>query len=189
MGLEKLTVEQAILLTIPNSERQRNGRLFEFARYLKAMPQYSDCDDVSDLRDLVKQWHTRALPYIKTRQFEETWADFIIAWKRVKFPKGQEPMAKIFQKAIESDPPGIVLQLYPGNQVVQLLASLCYQLQQARDDRPFFLSCRTAGRLLEMSYMQANRYLIMFEAEKLLSIVNKGGPGMRATRYRWTGGT
>ncbi len=93
-------------------------------------------------------------------------------------------MAKIFQKAIESNPPGIVLQLYPDNQVVQLLASLCYQLQQATGDKPFFLSCRKAGGLVGISHTRANHYLIMFQAEKLLSIVNKGGPGMRAGLLR-----
>ena len=36
---------------------------------------------------------------IGTEPFEETWIDFLLAWPKVKFPKGEEPITKVFERA------------------------------------------------------------------------------------------
>lgn len=178
-----VSVEEAITETLPQSERQRNRKVFEFARYLKAMPAYVDCK-AADLRDIIKEWHRRALPCITTKEFEETWCDFLVGWDKVKYPKGQEPMAQIFQNAVKADRPQIALDLYPTNDKAQLLVALCRELQRATVEGPFYLSCRTAGRLLDMPFKRASRYLFMLRQEGILEEVKKGS-GFNASRYRY----
>ena len=181
------TVEEAIASTLPQGEGQRNACVFEFARTLKAIPEYADADPC-DLRPLVREWHRRALPVIRTRPFEETWTDFVYGWGRVMFPKGQEPMAEIFAKALEADVPAVA-QEYEQPQV-RLLAALCRELQRASGDNPFYLACRTAGKLLGVKHMTASRWLYLLTIDGVLAVVEKGGrsgTARRATRYRYVG--
>ena len=42
---------------------------------------------------------------LATEPFDETWIDFIHAWPKVKFPKGNEPMIAILKRAKDSPPP------------------------------------------------------------------------------------
>ena len=61
-------------------------------------------------------------------------------------------------------------------------------MQKACGDNPFFLSARTAAGLLEISAMQANRYLRLLVREDILVIIEKGGTAenpRKATRFRY----
>ncbi len=141
-------IEEAIRETLPFEYGTRNRKIFEFARAVKSMAQYSDANP-RDLRPLVEKWHRQALPNIRTKEFEETWIDFLKAWPRIRYKTGEEPMAQIFERAVKLEPPRIAIEKYPTNPNLQLLVSLCRELQLAAGDEPFYLSVRTAGRLLE----------------------------------------
>ncbi|MHC4146054.1 MAG: hypothetical protein ACYSWZ_24005 [Planctomycetota bacterium] len=61
-------------------------------------------------------------------------------------------------------------------------------MQKACGDKPFFLSARTAAGLLEISAMQANRYLRLLVKEDVLVIIEKGGTKenpRKASRYKF----
>jgi response regulator of citrate/malate metabolism len=69
-----------------------------------------------------------------------------------------------------------------------LLASVCRALQKMMGDKPFFLSTRKAGQLLNMSHEQACRYLAVLEQDGWIQTVKKGTiNGRKATEYRYTG--
>jgi hypothetical protein len=183
-------VEKAIIETLPQEVGTRNRQIFEFARALKSLPQYADADP-RQLRDLVKLWHKKAMPKIRTKEFEETWIDFLKAWPRIKFVKGEEPMAKIFEKAISLEPPKIAVENYPDHDKLKILVSLCRELQQAAGNDPFYLSVRTAGRLLNVTPMTANRWLFLLLSDGVLKLISKGGTAdtvRQASRYRYVGG-
>jgi len=186
-AIECVGVEKGILETLPHEQETRNRKIFEFARALKAMPLYSEVDP-RQLRDIVRQWHTAALPNIRTQVFEETWIDFLKVWPRIKYPKGKEPMAMLFQNAMQMEPPKEALELYPENQVIQTLATVCRELQRAAGSNPFFLAARTAARYLEIDKNTANRYLFLLVQDELLQLVSKGGTAAaprKASRYRY----
>jgi len=71
-----VSVDDAIVTTLPTREGERNRCVFEFARCLKAMPQYAAAQ-ANDLRSELKRWHDQAFPIIGTKSFDETWADFV----------------------------------------------------------------------------------------------------------------
>jgi hypothetical protein len=180
-------VEKAIAETLPQEYGTRNRRIFEFARAVKSLPQYADAE-AGQLRELAVIWHKRALPNIRTKEFEETWIDFLKAWPKIKYPKGKEPMSQILEKAIRLDPPKIAVEKYQEHSGLKTLVSLCRELQRSAGDNPFFLSARTAGKLLKVSAMQANRWFFLLQTDGILKLVSKGGTAeavRKASRYRY----
>ena len=180
-------VEKAIVETLPREFGTRNRKVFELARVLKTLPQFADADP-RQLRDIVRSWHKRALPKIRTKEFEETWIDFLKAWPRLKYTMGKEPMAQIFEKAVQLESPEIAVKKYPGNAKLKILVSLCRELQRAAGDSPFFLSVRTAAKLLDISPLTAGRWFFLLENDGILTVVCKGGTAenpRKATRFRY----
>ena len=177
------SIDTAIRESLPSGFGKRHRQVFELARALKAIPALADAD-VRDLKPYVRRWHKLAKPSIKTKPFEETWIDFLHAWPRVKFPKGEEPMANILTLARISDPPECSIQFEQPK--LRLLVSLCRELQRAVGDGPFYLSCRTAGRLVGVGHLTAWRWLSLLESEQILRVVEKGNATTkRASRFRY----
>jgi hypothetical protein len=175
-------IERAIRDSLPCGPGQRYRLVFELCRALKGIPAMADADP-TDLRPYVQQWHKLALPVITTEPFEETWIDFLKGWGRVKFPKGAEPMTKIFELALSSEVPDKAKEWTPR---LQLLVALCRELQRASGDGPFYLSCRTAGKLIDADFATASRYLFLLQMERVLNCTAKGKKGGgKASRFRY----
>lgn len=176
-------VEKAITDSLPKGPGKRNKQVFELARALKAIPELADAS-AKDLEPYVRRWHELAKPIIRTQPLEETRIDFLRAWPRVKFPKGAEPIQAIFEAAKAVEPPAVALEYEQPE--LRLLVILCRELQRAAGDRPFYLSCRTAGRLLGVDHATAWRWLFLLKADGVLDEVCKGSQaGRKATRYRY----
>lgn len=182
-------VEEAIRETLPRGYGTRNRKVFELARTLRSLPQFANVD-ARELRPIVREWHRRALPTIRTKAFEETWIDFLKAWPRVRHPKGTEPMMEMFQRAVENERPRIAVAQYPENERLQILVALCRELQRAAGEEPFYLSCRKAGELFSVSHTEAARWLFLLESDEILRVATKGGTKTNrrnATRFRYLG--
>ena len=183
-----LDVDQVIQQTLPAGIGRRNRQVFELARALKAVPRLADAP-VDTLEPSVRRWHDLgvASEVIATEPFDETWIDFLQAWPKVKFPKGTEPMVAVFEKAKAGPVPRAALK-YEHPQL-RLLAALCRELQRTAGDKPFFLSCETARRLLDASHRMATwRWLSLLLHDRIIQEVEKGDPKKRrASRYRYLG--
>ncbi len=174
-------VAKAILSTQPKSEGHRNQEVFEFCRALKSIPALRDAP-ARQLRPAVKIWHKIAFPIIGTKPFEDTWADFLYGWPRVRFPKGSDPIAMIMMR-VKNAPLSDEALDYDAPETRRLV-SICRELQRASGNGPFFLSCRTAGELLGLDYVTAWRRLIVLAEDGIIRCVERGTRG-RATRYRY----
>ncbi|MDP1797418.1 MAG: bifunctional DNA primase/polymerase [Planctomycetaceae bacterium] len=172
----------AIETTLPDGPGQRNRQVFELARALKAIAALVDAN-ADDLRQYVQEWHNLALPMIRTKDFDETWIDFLIAWQNVTFPKGSEPISQLFQQVAKGPLP-VIAERY-GIHGIKLLVGLCEALQRASGAGSFFLACRTAGRLLGISHVQAHRWLWLLLHDRVIVCV-KPGTKKKAARYRYT---
>jgi hypothetical protein len=175
-------VLHALERTLPHRAGERNRQLFDLARRLKAiMPNTAP----NELRPIIGEWHRRALPVIGTKPFLETWADFIVAWARVKYPAGQSPVDVAFARASAATPPAKAVELYPGQTGILLLASLCRELQAGA--RELFLDVRTAGRLLNVDHSTAWRWLKVLCADGILRAGEVGSKATRrASRFTYT---
>lgn len=164
---------------LPQEEGQRNRCLFELARHLKGkMPEAK----VGDLRGIVKEWHTLALPVIGTKDFAVTWADFVRGFNQVKYPHG-ETMAAILQGVESVQLPASMIVLDYGERAMHL-ARICTALQAHHGEAPFFLSASQAGELLGIHRTDANKMMQALCSDGVLTLVSKG-TGYKASRYRW----
>ena len=67
-----------------------------------------------------------------------------------------------------------------------LLVAVCRELQRASGDKPFFLACRTTGRLLGVDHTTAWRWLFLLTHKGIIEEVEKGDRAKRrASRYRY----
>lgn len=178
---EQQLIDGAIVKTLPFHAGQRNRCCLDLARRLKAIPSLAN-RPARDLRAIVQDWHARALAVIGTKPFEETWADFVYAWKRVKWPHGVT-LAAAVQKATDNTetPPEAANYDDPKN---QLLLRICWQLQQLHGVEPFYLSLRTAGGLADLSHTEAAKRMEMFMEDGHLAIAT-AHTNIKATRYRY----
>lgn len=176
-------VEAVLLRTLPTGQGQRHRCVFNLARGLK---HDAGCADVPlpELKKIVRQWFERAIDHIATKEFSETWADFIHAWDYVHTGlDAVNPVASAW-KRVESEPMPTICDQYDSVPARRLLA-LCHFLK--RDDGTFYLSMPQAGTLIQRHPQQVRRYLKMFVAEGLFRITIKGIRGTRgkATTYQW----
>ncbi len=181
----KNAIEQAIAASIPEEPGTRNRKIFELARSLKTI--FPNAEP-GQLRGIVQSWHEQALPNIRARDFLESWGDFVIAWPRVRFPKGEGTMDDVFNRGLKAEPSAIAVELYPDNPKMQQLVAICATVQEACGEQSWFLSCRKAAELLDVSSMQAARWLAILCADGILELVSKGGTARsarKASRYRY----
>jgi hypothetical protein len=177
-------IKKAILTTLPKSENQRNRKIFEFCRRLKAIPEFADCK-AKQVKSIVNNWHKMALSVIGTKPFDKTWADFVYGWDRVKWPQGDDTLKKAVELALDAkDRPEA--EQYDSIEV-QLLIRVCYELQQLQGEEAFWLSCHSAAGILGVSHTEANKMLQMLVADEILKVVEKNTT-TKATRYRYIGG-
>jgi hypothetical protein len=132
--LTDLTVEKAIELSRPSEYGERNQRVFQLCRLLKAIPKLRRAD-LNRLQPIVRRWHKLALPRIRTKDFAETWADFVTGWENVERP---------FRTSDIEMPPMTYFVDRAKGVGIDFLDSLCYEMQCYVGDRPVHLDCQTA---------------------------------------------
>ncbi len=176
--------DAAIARCLPTKERERNGKDFELAQWLKADPRLKDAG-TTVLEPIVRQWHERASPFIGTKPFSETMADFAHAWESVKFPKGVDVVQTAWANVKAGTWP-TEAERYDSERMRWLLA-LCLELQRINGPgRNFFLSCRSAASALDCDHTDVAKWLKQFTRDGLLKVFPQDG--LRAAhRYRYLG--
>ena len=173
---------EVVRMTLPTGPGQRNKRILDLARGLRFNAGLAD-KPFPELRPYVEKWHAQAVAAIRTKEFDETWADFVHAWTRARAPLGD-----VIQAAWENVTAGPLPEeaLSYDTEPVRLLVALCKTLGGLSEDGNFFLSSHVAARLLELRPEQVRRKLKMIEADGRIQTRKKGN-AHRATRFRWTG--
>ncbi|UCC22070.1 MAG: bifunctional DNA primase/polymerase [Planctomycetota bacterium] len=178
----KNEVEKGIEGTLPKKKGQRNDAVFPLCQWLKAIPDLRDLR-AKKLEPIVREWHRRAYGVIGTKPFSDTWADFVHAWKRVKWPKGDVMLSQAIKRVLEGKTILPEAEEYDTEEA-RCLLKLCYELQQGVGDRPFFLASRTAGGFVGLSHRKAYKLLETFVEDGKLDPVEKH-TATKATRYRY----
>lgn len=181
---ELQAIQSAIRTTLPNQKGQRHVLVFALCRALKAIPSIADADALQ-LVNIVRKWWEQAREFSPT-PWEEHLADFLEGWDKVKYPAGSGPMAMILRRAKAQTPPPAALQF--EQEQLRLLVALCCELQREVGDGKFYLSARTAGRLLEIDHVKANRWMRFLVRLGILELVEAGSRNpsdRRANRFRY----
>ncbi len=175
--------------TLPQKYKQRNQKIFFLALYLRSMPRNWDADP-KGYNWAVKEWHKRALPNIRTKDFLDTWLDFLVAWKRLKY--GCIDPLQIFEYSKVLDPPEQLVKDHRKETKLHKLCVWCRELHKAHEvyGSIAYLGCRKIAKGLKISHETGNKYFRILAFEGYLEIVEKGkmtkGGGV-ATRFRYVG--
>jgi len=157
----------AIAETLPTRFGQRRRKLFDFARSLKSIIPAAGS---SELKPIVREWFTAALPFIRTKEWSVTWEDFVAALESVRHAtrgKWDElVLASRSSKLDTGDHDGAVAAILRLAAVLQ---------QHHGDGVPFPLSCRKAGEAAGISHERAARVLKMLVFEGSLELVSPAG--------------
>jgi hypothetical protein len=177
-------VKEAIRRTQPTGYGQRHRRLFHLAVALKRLPGLADAD-AEEVLPLVQEWFRRALPNVRTKDWEESRRDFTVAWQHAKRTCGLERLsAWVF---------GIIPLGNPANRWegdIFRLELACDELQQMAGFRPFPLSCRVVAGLLGVSHTAGAKLLNHFVEARILRRETAGTyKGLRAAEYLYLGPT
>lgn len=177
-------VQDAIARAVPRNSLEPCWRcVFGLARELKGITSLASADPI-DLSDIVTAWYQRAAPMFSDKcGAEECLSEFIVAWERVKHPKGSSPFdLAIAQLEVTTMPDAAKCFESP---TIRRLVHLCYELQRAAGDAPFYLSSDKAAQIVDCQTMQAWRLLKLIEAKKVIKCIERGSQGGLATRWRY----
>lgn len=178
-------VKQAVEESLPQGPGERNYCLFELVRRLKAIPEMATVKQ-PDLERIVAEWHKRALPVIRTKDYYVTLSEFLTAWDNVLFPEGCDPMLIVLEQAKREPTPKCARRFEDPR--MQRLVAVCRVLQRYAGDREFYLSCRTAATFLELSHEVAARWLRLLQQLRIIQAVGKYERATgKAKRYRYLG--
>ena len=142
--------------------------------------------DRNELRRIVTDWHGMALPFIRTKPFDETWTDFIIAWGKIKRPAGQSLAAALAAADVAPAPEAANKYRSP---TLRRLVALCARLAAQWGSKPFPLGCVKAGECIGFSKSEAHRLLKTLEFDGIIQLATKGSKASgRASEWRYLGG-
>jgi hypothetical protein len=169
--LEDDFVKKSISETLPEKFGRRNRKIFDFALKLKSNNHFKDTDPKM-LKDIVYQWYQAALPNITSKDFLETWLEFLTAWEKITF-FGVDYMA-VYQTSLSLEPSKYLLENYSDWKELIALEAFCRALNQACNDSGFVLDCRNAGKIIGVSFKTANIYLRLLCKIGVLELLQKG---------------
>ena len=177
----KYLIEMAIRGSLPKTVRERNKKLFSLARKIRGIDELSSFS-MAELKPFVRDWHQCALPDISTKPFDETWADFVRGWPKIK-----EPHPMIIERsslAAEGMYEPTLCKEYDSSAAKHLI-KICMVLAKRESSGVFYLSCRDAGLVANISFKRAADILNMFVIDEVLILELKGGRSGQASRYRF----
>ncbi len=175
----------ALRVTVPRVRGERNHCIFQFARHLKALPQYRFADS-NVLEPEFRQWYDLALPFIGTKGFEWNFQEFERAWHQSRVPAGSGSLQNAFSRAKEATDPVESVQFKSDK--LRLLVRLCRELQVEAGERAFFLSSYDAAAALGLDgHLRAWKWLRLLCHRGILRLERSGtrGAGGRANEYRY----
>lgn len=89
----------------------------------------------------------------------------------------------IYTESLKQEPPECASKYDSAE--MRALVALCRELQRGAGNRPFFLDCRTAGRLIGVDRQTANRWLsLVLQADGVLERTRTGTRG-KGSEFRY----
>lgn len=137
------------------------------------------------LRAIFDIWVSACPQGVLTGDLDEYFLELLANYTRVRFPLGSgNPIREAFKRAQSNPfPPEADVVTSPA---ARLLIALCYQLQLAAGDEPFFISTRDLGKLFGKCWKTMSNWMNAIEALGIIKPVEPADPGrMRAPRYRY----
>jgi len=148
-------INEAIERTLPKAFGQRYNLLFLFCRWLKKIDEIKEktAEELIEM-GIANMWYERALSNIGTKSLAMTKIRFAEAWEDAKYPPGEGKSLQIaWENALKSTKPMVELEQIEGDEVMEKLIRLCFELQVlAGPDDEWFIPTNKARELFNFSH-------------------------------------
>jgi hypothetical protein len=161
-------------------DKDVNRPLFMLARKLRGIEEELKAHfSVSVIAEVVGRW--QAINHDSLEENHDYLTEFLDKLSLVRFPEGL--LVKALERAKKRPPPKKTARLPRG---LQLLASLCRELQWEAGTEPFFLAGRSAAKVLGEPHETVACWMRVLQGPRLkvIELVSKGRLGV-ASRYRY----
>lgn len=184
-----LTEDEVIKRSVVTNVHTSHKRLFDLARGVLTLEKTRGKLPQTELESLFGRWHGASLPFLRPEcSKEDYFAEFLEACDRAEHGLDESVLNLAWMKSKTSPPPAVASDF--KSLKISALICLCQQLQVCARENPFFLSCRSAAGILEISHAEAARQLRLLVRRGVLKIIERGGPDTnRATRYKFVTST
>ena len=161
-----------------NRPRTSNKMLHELARDVRGVEKKRrKLLTVTQYKTICDKWEGTSRPFL--RKGVDYFAKFLAKLGSVTTPKG-ETLATAFKRAKHRQPPSKVL-LAPKQ--LQLLASLCRELQEMAGDLPIMLHQASIAKLFALSQQTISEWIRALKTLGVLRLAEAPIPKARAARY------
>jgi len=175
-------VHAAASRCVPVDKRSVGRALFRFAREMRSLFPGSESSEVTEYVDV---WWERAQEVVPDLELPDAVMDFMEKWDAVKFPAGEDPLELVLE-AVSKNPPPECSTRYGGK--VGMLVHILQRLQIEVGDKAFYMSGRTAARLVGTTHGKASMWLRGLVKAKVLEVDHSvESNAHRARRYRYSG--
>jgi hypothetical protein len=161
-----------------NRPRTSNKMLHELARDVRGVEKKRrKLLTATQYKTICDKWEAASRPFL--RKGVDYFAKFLAKLGSVTTPKG-ETLATAFKRAKHRQPPSKVL-LAPKQ--LQLLASLCRELQEMAGDLPIMLHQASIAKLFALSQQTISEWIRALKTLGVLRLAEAPIPKARAARY------
>jgi len=176
VGASFLEIKHIPMSCVVERPGQRNRKCFELARWIKFVKPDAT---LSERRSFVKQWHELFIDQMDTKEFSDTWVDFISCWPKVKHPYGLA-LYQIVQNLPELPD---AMQDHQLGALGETLLRICVGLARRTPDGRFFLSGHIVAEYLGCSAQWTYQLIGAAVQTELLVLEFKGFRG-KASEYK-----
>jgi len=161
-----------------NRQRTSNKMLHELARDVRGVEKkHRKVLTVTQYKTICDKWEAASRPFL--RKGVDYFAKFLAKLGSVTTPKG-ETLATAFERSKHRQPPSKVL-LAPKQ--LQLLASLCRELQEMSGDLPIMLHQASIAELFALSQQTISEWIRALKTLGVLRLAEAAIKNHRAARY------
>lgn len=180
------SVEEAVAIALPSVPNQNHSHLFTLARAIKTLELRDGSFQVAERVHIFRQWYeqAKARGVLRERQSRDEYlAEFLRAYRKAKFPIAMNQKVLKARELAMSEPPPPAASVFESPEA-RLLVSICCQLHVLAAGEEWYLSARTAGRLVGTSHTTAAACIAAMVDLEILKVV-KPGTTIKAARYAY----
>jgi hypothetical protein len=161
-----------------NKSRTSYKMLHELARDVRGVERKRGKSlTVTQYKTICDEWEAASRPFL--RKGHDYFTEFLAKLASVSMPKG-ETLGTAFERAKLRQPPSKVLVV---NKDLQLLASLCCELQEMFGDQPIMLCQTSIAKLFTVSQQTISKWISALKTLGVLKLAEAAIPNARAARY------
>jgi hypothetical protein len=145
---------------------------------------------VEQTEPIFDEWFRRSVPHIRTKDRRVSWREWNTIWQWADPELVGDSIAQA--RLVAQDRPIPAFAMKYRSQKMRELIVLCQVLHEDFADEKgiWFLSCRSAGKVLEMDHSVAADNLRRLVRDGVLELASEHVDGsMKAQRYRYLGDT